>query len=517
MKGDFSRIPFAPGDNITSVLLQQGRPLVEADLNEAMMAVLMNQRKIIRLLRNAGPEHHGPFKNAFLIRHTAEGKLQVDSGDYRFDDILLTNPTAQIAQSYLPIGDRFVVRFDGTGESAPKSKNFVVGLAAIERPMLIGQQAARSPGTGDLRAGLANYMQWAIIHEPYGGDNNTDTEADAIKKEIEGRNTFGDPPPYNLQVAKTQDLPREYGNRLWRLEIHSIKDAADQSVRLKLAIDNGSTVFGAKFDNAGSQIQRFAGKLPAKGEFVEVESEFDWLREHWLGDRGQLHKIETPAQYRDGILGTAIAKEVVGRTAQVRVWNWETTTTASKLAAGIAIGPLLIRLKERADSSPLRPRDGWSFRTDQIKDQGTIESAESVFGTRQPIYYAVLGTASYNDTGKVTTDRHSYRATLNITSGTHLAENRPARIPHSAADEPISHVAETIACRGAFPEVQNMAVKRWLASTTLGEIAGLSKEQLRQRIERDSQSKELDASSLERDLNLIVAKRGQFLAKDMLV
>ena len=35
MKGDYSRVPYNAADNITRVLFQQGRPLVEADLNEA--------------------------------------------------------------------------------------------------------------------------------------------------------------------------------------------------------------------------------------------------------------------------------------------------------------------------------------------------------------------------------------------------------------------------------------------------------------------------------------------------
>src|SRR4051794_41188028 len=47
MYGDFSRLTFAPEKNFSSVLIQQGRVMLDADANEHTAILLHNQRQLI--------------------------------------------------------------------------------------------------------------------------------------------------------------------------------------------------------------------------------------------------------------------------------------------------------------------------------------------------------------------------------------------------------------------------------------------------------------------------------------
>ncbi len=48
MHGDFSRITFRPDELFTRVLMQQGRPQLDADFNELMSIVLHWQRELAK-------------------------------------------------------------------------------------------------------------------------------------------------------------------------------------------------------------------------------------------------------------------------------------------------------------------------------------------------------------------------------------------------------------------------------------------------------------------------------------
>jgi hypothetical protein len=85
MYGDFSRNPFSQKYRITRVLFNQGQPLIEADLNEALYSVIENQRYISesevilagslegRLLKGKLESPIGGFKNVLGIEVPGEG------------------------------------------------------------------------------------------------------------------------------------------------------------------------------------------------------------------------------------------------------------------------------------------------------------------------------------------------------------------------------------------------------------------------------------------------------------
>ena len=504
MKGDFSRLPHNPADNISRVLFQQGKPLVEADLNEALMAILANQRKIIRRTREDANHHHGAFDAGFQLSRVKVGEgadpinpaddvysFQLGTGDYRFEDLLFTNQSPAVATAYESLqGGKWAVHFAGQRfiPDGIKNESFVVALAATERPMLISEMAKRAPSIGNLRSSIPWIVDWAIVLEPTEGST-----AAAVRADILARNEFSIADALGITVNCDKKLPREFSNRLWRVEIHKIDG---DNVVLKIAIDNASRVFPAN-KPSNVRIQRFNGELPREGEFIEAESQYSWLK-----DPGSLHPITQLQEHRDGIIsnGEAIANEVSSsETDQIRSWSNQSPTTFANLIASADGAKLKFSLPGSSeeytftvkvnasdantakDSS--RRGDGWTFQSNQI---ATGSTPTLISGTRRPVYYAPLGTVEFTgeNVTAVTDDRTQVTAGLGTTRS-NLARSEKRESTTLSQSKPEQSAVASLPCQRLFHNLENVAIKRWLASTTLGEIASLSKDELRTRIESD--------------------------------
>jgi hypothetical protein len=81
MYGDFSRDGFTPAPHTRRVLLQQGRPLTDADWNEQFAILFEQQRQFIAELTN----WHGTFDGGFAI--TASAPYTLQAGHYYVDGL----------------------------------------------------------------------------------------------------------------------------------------------------------------------------------------------------------------------------------------------------------------------------------------------------------------------------------------------------------------------------------------------------------------------------------------------
>jgi hypothetical protein len=89
MKGDFTRDTFDPAKHFSSVLMQQGRVMLDADYNEQSAILLHYIRTLARDL--IGP-YAAPFGNAgFELAPDPEGGFSISAGRYYVDGILVEN------------------------------------------------------------------------------------------------------------------------------------------------------------------------------------------------------------------------------------------------------------------------------------------------------------------------------------------------------------------------------------------------------------------------------------------
>lgn len=87
MYGDFTLNPFLYRDDVSRVLLQQGRVQLDSDFNEHTEAVLRAMRTSIRDI--IGP--HGGYENSFRISMRNGNEIHIDAGHYYVDGIRVAN------------------------------------------------------------------------------------------------------------------------------------------------------------------------------------------------------------------------------------------------------------------------------------------------------------------------------------------------------------------------------------------------------------------------------------------
>lgn len=519
MKGDFSRNPYDPSADLTRILFQQGKPLVEADLNEGFSAVQAQFRDLIHWLRHGAASPHGAVGEGFALKVPVVGSPpEVTVGNYLIDDLFFHNPATQSAAEYTSLNaNRYVMRFKANGGTQLTSKSFVVALAAIERPLLLTEIFQRSSRLGELRTGLPCRTDWRIILDPF--DDTIPLDVFRVRNALLCANALPLPSPFppgpqafsettlTLEILQTNITELQQG-RMWRLEVHQT-DSTNNRVMLKLAIDNAAQVYGARVSHSGNiQLARYAGELPQRNEYIEFESDESWLR-----DPGELHEVTSSLEVDHGVISksaTIVSEFKDG--GQARRWNWQSEVFIDDVIKtdGIPLGPLQLRFDAADDvaAREFRRGDSWTFTLGK-----NVAASTKISGSRQRSYFIPLGVLKFAADGTATVEHADFRleappideiATL---SPAPFLERQPVPVTRLAVA-----FAHATSCRGLAMNVQSLAAKRWLASVTLGEIAALSKEQLRQRIERDSLPKELDPPLLERDLNEIVARRQQVLS-----
>ena len=87
MFGDFSRDSFDPSKHYTRVLMQQGRPLTDADWNEMVELLVREQRELVVSLVG----WHGTSDGGFELLSTGNGAYRLQAGTYYVDGLLCRN------------------------------------------------------------------------------------------------------------------------------------------------------------------------------------------------------------------------------------------------------------------------------------------------------------------------------------------------------------------------------------------------------------------------------------------
>src|SRR5436190_12717628 len=115
MYGDFSRDSFDPSKHYTRVLMQQGRPLMDADWNELVSVLTREHRKLVFQIVGSYGTSDGGFE---LALDPQSSITTLAMGTYFADGLLCVNPSAQqrtktdlrdfLSQSTTATGSRLV-------------------------------------------------------------------------------------------------------------------------------------------------------------------------------------------------------------------------------------------------------------------------------------------------------------------------------------------------------------------------------------------------------------------------
>lgn len=583
VKGDFSRNPTA---EIATVLFQQGKPLVEADLNEALTAIRENQRVQLFFAqdkcKNKDQDNrtYTPL-NGFALSVGGDKQLRISPGICQVLGNLLKNPEEMVATSFKQLnegaaeGKRRYIAILKRKEQSPKEDDptskiefppagdYVVTLVTSEKPLLHSEVDHRAPSKiGTLQASVLHEQHWHFVLEQvaekaFQATRNRIIERNSVLLERpapEGEAVKAFSPlsplqtkPHAIMVSMESKNQARLPAGLYRFEIHEItKDntSAVQQIEFKVGFDNAARALQLrKVSDSIVAIASDQFGLPKPKELLELELESKQARPD-LDVFGKLHAV-TSAE-ANGLIPNSAFKDLTGDwdkapLPQVRIWHSQGTfKLESKLKSEpepeskpkpseffmrVNIGDFVVRFmcpkNELAEFlKGFRKGDYWVVHSshiatepplfDAVEDsQANDEQLTELFrkwsrgGQRWGIFYAPLM--------NVTSDGN---ATLSEVKGNGNSAPTPAPpvMPASLSWTRDAQLASSVPCRNLFSRVECLAAKRWLASMTFGELAALTKEQLRRRIEQDSLPQEFTPQALERDLNEIVARRQQLLS-----
>ena len=261
MKGDFSRLRFAPQKNYTSVLQQQGRVSLDSDANEQQLIDehLRTTEAIDIIGHRGGPK----FDEGFEITIQNGNSLQIGAGRYYVEGLLVENdaPLAYSQQAYLvdpsPTDQQILASLVNGGVS-----QIQVYLQVWRRLVTeLDDCCLREPAIGQADTTARLQTVWRVVAEaPASGLNQLQNQASTTgllpantccesmrpttPTPIRGKlnaSTGGASDDCSCQPTPSAGY-RGLENQLYRVEIHQTGDLA--SATFKWSRENASVVVG---------------------------------------------------------------------------------------------------------------------------------------------------------------------------------------------------------------------------------------------------------------------------------
>ena len=396
MKGDFSRLTFRAKNHYSQVRAQQGRGVLDAELNEQVdITGHIARRSATDIIGVSGAPFHPAtvFRN-FQVKVAPDGKdLQIAPGRFYIDGILCENeaePATFLAQPDLP------------GTALPTAAgSYAVYLDVWERHVTAGEQRAdvfpslREPALGGPDTASRVRVVWQI-------------KLASVGSKACGAFT---PPPLPTGKLRASEAPagaatndclvptsggyRRLENQLYRVEVASVTVAKST---FKWSRDNASTASKVKSSdqNAATIVVEDAGHDDVIGfaaaKFVELSDESQTLN----GQAGLLLEVEAVSGTSIRVKNPTNASLALGTNPMLRRWDGVGDVMASapvELEDGVQI---------EFDGGTFAVGDHWLIPARTLTGRvewpraGTASVFEAPHGTVH--HYAALAVVSFTGT-----------------------------------------------------------------------------------------------------------------------
>ncbi len=385
MSGDFTRVRFDPINDYSSVLLQQGRVTLDADVNEQVDLLDRRLRaEVVDTLARGVISRETP--SAFLLAFSgadltiAPGRALVhgllaenhgaapDEYDRVLGEVRGTAPISYLDQPYLPDAAAFA--------PLPPDGTWLAFLDVWDRevtclvdPHVVEQAVAVDTTTRRQTAWQVRFAEAAV------GDtcNSPNPAYDALTAPSDGRLTTG---AVGVPASTDPCTIAPFGgyrgleNRLYRVEIHDPGPLG--TATFKWSRDNASLGASVLDIDAGrttltlSRLGRDGVKRIAVGDWIEVTDDHHEL--HRLP--GELRQVITVDEVRAEVtVATALsagAFDATDATRHTRVTRWDESGPAVDAAGGTVAVPA------GGLASPVALEDGIEVRFDVVAAGGTF-------------------------------------------------------------------------------------------------------------------------------------------------
>ncbi|MFC1597128.1 DUF6519 domain-containing protein [Planctomycetota bacterium] len=550
MYGDFSRITYDPENQHTRVLMQQGRPLLDADWNEQVEIQLHEHRTLVQRIVGQKGCFGNDFKVFFKEKNTAgeaeggggKGTLHCRRGHYYVGGIHCYGPT----DMKLPQEEPKEWRQD---DLANRAKAHVVTLTVHDRTLSLKEMKNVQEHALQCHPSTRMKSDWKIAVVP--GKSKEHGEILPFKHRSPG-----------LKFQLKDVSEEEIDNRLYRVEVHktdksTANEASETDVTLKWSRDIVTRTFEIeKIDEKKTiRLKEFPSSSPSalpahKVKLVEFESDGALSGDdsalcevkNFCAHTATLELKEKPSDVEPGMRVRLWEGKELHRIAKDDKFSWIT------IARGLSIG-----IEYSEDAKNLRRGDYWTIavRKEMLDVESLVARAARPMlrvnlaeltwdGDRwNPHELRTAVTITRTQLGEPQDDARAGEpeeaavATAEATPATPVpAPPEPPPAPaHPPAPEPTEEpgapeggatmgdgAARTglladLPCKHLRFQIKTFPIKQWLACAYLSEIVDLTVDQLRHKLMRSVAVGEEDREGFEDDLREVVEVANEVVAR----
>jgi hypothetical protein len=358
MAGDYTRTTFRPSEDHSSVLMQQGRVMLDADWNEQVQLLDRRLRaEVVDMLARCVTSLQTP--DAFLIA-LAGGKLTIGRGRAYVDGVLAENhgtgpfvydPVLGELTGTQPLdyGEQPYFPNSATIAPLPTSGTYVAYLDVWEREVtyLEDPDLVEKAIAVDTATRLQNAWQVRLLAAPDAATCDSDVPGwDALTAPSAGRLStaaVGVPASTDPCTIPPYGGYRGTENRLYRVEIHDKGPLG--TATFKWSHDNASiashvrTIDASATELTVDRLGRDGVKRIGGGDWVEITD--DWLELNGLP--GEMRKVAAVDEVRQALtLSTPLTTgtfDATDPTRHTRVIRWDQKGPAVDAAGGLLAVP----------------------------------------------------------------------------------------------------------------------------------------------------------------------------------
>lgn len=490
MYGDSSRPLIHPTDGVTRVLFNQGQPLVDADLNNALLALQEQNRMLVRAFKPTGEEKDSfAFGDGFKVVVDGEG-LTIKNGFYSLAGNLVEKRDKKNRYArFVELNSKWLIDFvvERSDNNMPQ-EGTSVWLNVRERP---SYKKEDNPFHTSIQPAEYLRREWYITLEKTNEGVESGADAPELCCTVNPQHSHLIGPLLNLEFDLYKAKP------FWKLAT----DNAPQTCSLSDEV----YAEGTDITIPGSLLSNFDSSLMHGDMFVEVlqpSIEEDLV----LQSRGHLFQVSlsNKSLTLKALYGETLPTIAFKENALLRFWAYVWSAEGNETQKPLNI-------TAQMEIAKFEKSDSWHFVGKAASVQSKPDS--SIIKGNRSTFRAMLAKKE-GQQGEFG-DKRSHctfgTCVIPVTPATPSTEE-PAQTDDGETAAPATDGSTLIKSLPGLPLADlntSSAVRRWLASMTMAELSDLSAEEICRRITNDCRLNRGDEVAVRSDIDRLVIKRDQ--------